>query len=106
MSKQLQLGLVIEGNATDSAFLRMPSVVEQLGPVKSASLRVATRLSNVLRAGYGIAEYEELQGSDLILLRLPDSSVPRIVSELCSSDLVLKNRSFALCETWLPAEAI
>lgn len=106
MNKQLQLGLVIEGNATNSSVLRLPSLVEELGPVKSATVRVARRLSNMLRAGYAVSEYEELEASNLVLLRLPDSAVPRVVDELCASDLPLKNASFVLCESWLPVDVL
>jgi predicted short-subunit dehydrogenase-like oxidoreductase (DUF2520 family) len=106
MKKQVQLGLVVEGNSTASAILRLPKFAEELGPVKSATLRVARRLSNMLRAGYAVSEYEELQAARLILLRVPDSAVPRIVSELSSAELVFKNLSFALCESWLMLDVL
>lgn len=106
MKKQVQLGLVAEGNSGSSAVLRLPKLTEELGPVKSGAFRVARRMSNMLRAGYAVAEYEELQAARLILLRVPDEGVPRIVDELCSSELVLKDLSFVLCESWLTADAL
>jgi hypothetical protein len=106
MKKQLQLGLVVEGNSTESAVLHLPRLAEELGPVKSTVLRVARRVSNILRAGYAVADYEELQAASLILIRAPDASVPRIVEELRSSELVLKDLSFVLCESWLPADEL
>jgi hypothetical protein len=102
MKKQLQLGLVVEGNSTESTVLHLPRLVEELGPVKSTVLRVARRVSNMLKAGYAVADYEELQAASLILLRVPDASVPRVVDELCSSELIFKDLSFVLCESWLP----
>ncbi|MGI8961593.1 MAG: hypothetical protein ACR2IV_17885 [Bryobacteraceae bacterium] len=62
---------------------------------------MARRLSNLLKAGYSIANYEGLQAARLILLRVPDSAVPRIVDELCRSELVFRGLSFVLCESWL-----
>jgi len=106
MKKQVQLGLVVEGNSATSAVLRLPKLNEELGPVKSAAFRVARRLSNMLRAGYAVAEYEELQAARLILLRVPDSVVPRIVQELCASELIFKDLSFVLCESWLTTSAL
>lgn len=106
MKKQLQLGLVVEGNSTESAVLRLPKLAEGLGPVKSTVLRVARRLSNMLKAGYAVADYEELQAAGLILLRMPDASVARVVEELCSSELVFKDLSFVLCESWLPLHSL
>ena len=106
MKKQLQAGLIIEGNSTRSAVLRLPNIAEALGPIKSRALRVARRVSNVLRAGYPVAEYEGLQAAQLILIRIPDPEVPRIVEELCRSELIFKKFSFVLCESWLPADVL
>src|SRR6476620_4493148 len=106
MNQQLQLGLIIEGNATHSDILRMPSIVQELGPVKSGSIRVARRHSNQIRAGYPVADYRELHSANLILLKVSDSSVARVVDELCASDLPMKGVGFALCESWLPSDAL
>lgn len=106
MKKRLQVGLVAEGSSTESKILHLPKLAEELGPVKSTVLRVSRRLSNTLRAGYAVTDYEELQAASLILLRVPDASVPRVVDELCSSDLALKDLSFVLCESWLPLYAL
>jgi hypothetical protein len=106
MRKQLQLGLVVEGNSTGSAVLHLPRLAEELGPVKSTVLRVARRVSNMLKAGYAVADYEELQAASLILLRAPDTAVSRVVEELCSSELIFKNLSFVLCESWLPVDEL
>lgn len=106
MKRQPQLGLVAEGSSSNSNLLRLPKLGEELGPVKSRVLRVARRLSNMLRAGYAVSEYEELQAARLILLHVPDREVPRIVEELCASELVLKELAFALDESWLMMDAL
>lgn len=106
MKKFPKIGLVVEGNITHSAVLRMPKLGEDLGPVKSASVRVARRVSNFLKAGHAVAEYEEMQPAQLILLRVPDESVSRIVEEIFAAELILKDVSFILCESWLSLEAL
>lgn len=106
MRKRLPLGLVVEGSSTNSALLRLSSVTEELGPVKSATVRVARRLSNFLRAGYAVPQYEDLQEARLILLRLPDSAVLRVVNEICESGLLFKDLSFVLCESWLSSDVL
>lgn len=106
MKKRLPLGLVVEGSSTNSTLLRLPSVAEELGPVKSATVRVARRLSNFLKAGYAVAQYEDLQVARVILLRVPDSTVARIVSEMCDSGLQFKDLSFVLCESWLNSDVL
>ncbi len=106
MKKQLRVGLVVEGNATASPVLRLSCLAEELGPVKSSGLQVARRVSNFLRAGYGITDYQDLECAALILLRLPDAEVPRIVGELCETGLPFREMTFVLCETWLPADVL
>src|SRR5205823_13220152 len=106
MKKQVQLGLVIEGKAVDCAVLRLPKIADELGPIKSAALRVARRLSHVLHAGYAVGDYEELQAARLILLHVPDCAVSRIVDELCASDLDFRGLAFVLCESWLMIDAL
>src|SRR5579875_1898105 len=100
------LGLVVEGNSTQSEVLRLPSLAEDLGPIKSATHRVAKRISNFLHAGYPVESSEQLQAARLILIRVPDSSVPRIVEEISESGLFLRDMSFLLCETWLTSESL
>jgi hypothetical protein len=101
MKKQLQVGLVVEGNATASPVLRLNCLTNELGPIKSVGLQVARRISNLLQAGYGVTEYGDLESAQLILMRLPDAEVPRVVAELCGTGLPFDQMSFLLCETWL-----
>jgi hypothetical protein len=106
MKRPLQAGLIIEGSSTTSTVLRLPKIPEELGPIKSRNLQVARRLSNLLKAGYPVANYEALEAARLILLRAPDCVVPRIVDELCQSELVFKDLSFVLCESWLSTNTL
>jgi predicted short-subunit dehydrogenase-like oxidoreductase (DUF2520 family) len=104
--KQLQIGLIIEGNSTHSEILKLPSIVQELGPVKSSSFRVARRHSNQIRAGYPVSDYQDLHAANLILIKLADSSVARVVDELCASDLSARGLGFVLCESWLDREVL
>lgn len=106
MKKQPPVGLVVEGNTTHSAVLRLSSMAAELGPVKAAAPRLASRVCKLLRAGYPVEGYYGLQAARLVLVHVPDSAVPRIVGELCNSDLVFKDLSFVLCESWLTMEAL
>jgi predicted short-subunit dehydrogenase-like oxidoreductase (DUF2520 family) len=106
MKKQLRVGLVVEGNTTASPILRLSCLVAELGPIKSAALQVARRVSNSLRAGYGVTEYEDLEAARVVLLKLPDAEVPRIVVELCAANLPFGEMSFVLCESWLTSDAL
>jgi len=106
MKKQLQLGLIVEGNAISSAILRLPGLAAELRPIKSTGLQGSRRVSNFLRAGYAVTEYAELQKAKLVLIRVPDAVLPRIIDELCASDLVFPELSFVLCESWIMTDAL
>jgi hypothetical protein len=104
--KKLPLGLVIEGNSTSSTLLRLPAITAELGPVKSSGLPLARRVSNFLKGGYGVASYSDLASSRTILIRVPDDSADRVVSEICNAGLDWSRHSFVLCETWSPTEKL
>jgi hypothetical protein len=101
-----QLGLIVEGNSTKSTILRYPGLGEAFGPIKASAASVAHRVSKLIRAGYAISTYEDLENCELVLLRIPDDSVTRIVQELCESKLNMSGMSFLLCESWLPSEVL
>jgi hypothetical protein len=86
--------------------LRLKNLGEELGPIKSVGLQVARRLSNFLRSGYAVTTYEELACVPLILLRLPDMEVQRVVAELSESNLPFHEMCFVLCESWMPTEIL
>ena len=104
--KKQQVGLVIEGNLTSSTLLRLPGIASELGPIKSSSLQVARRVSNFLKGGYAITSYADLASARLILVRIPDHSIERVVTEICDADLEWNEHSLILCETWAPTEVL
>lgn len=106
MKSQLPAALVVEGNSTSAPILKLPRIAEELGPIKSGSLRIARRVSNFLRAGYAVATYEDLQAARLILLRIPDPATERVVGELCAADLPFQDLAFVLCDTWLTTDVL
>ena len=106
MKMPRQLGLIVEGNSTKSVILRYPGLADSIGPIKASALSVAHRVSNFIRAGNPISDYEDLGNCDLVLIRVPDASVPRIVDGLCASSLLMSGISFLLCESWLPSEVL
>ena len=101
-----QLGLIVEGNTTQSALLRLHKLGEVLGPVKSTMPSTARRFSNAIRGGYPVADYEGLQDASLILIRVPDSALSRVVGEVAASGLSLRESAFVLCESWQGVKAL
>lgn len=101
-----RLGLVAEGNTTQSSILRLDKLAEDLGPVKSTAMSTARRLTNALQGGYPVNDFRDLAGAELVLIRVPDAALPRIISEILKSGLVLNDLPFLLCESWQSIEAM
>lgn len=95
------VGLIGTGNLTDSPLTRFRWLSERLGPVKSGSFRVASRIANMLRAGHPVKDYAEFQDCILVLISVPDKMIGQVVSELLSSEIVWKRKAVVLCSTWL-----
>ena len=67
MKKAQSVGLIGTGSLTDSPLTRFWWLSERLGPVKSASYRVASRIANMLQAGRPVKDYAEFETCELIL---------------------------------------
>jgi predicted short-subunit dehydrogenase-like oxidoreductase (DUF2520 family) len=101
MKKAQSVGLIGTGNLTDSPLTRFWWLSERLGPVKSASYRVASRIANMLQAGHPVKDYAEFETCDLILVCVPEDTVPQVVSEMVSSGISWEDKAVVLCSTWL-----
>src|SRR5580658_6306102 len=84
MKPGLVTGLISAGGVHESFLTRMPGILGTLGPVKAASLRVAARIANTLRAGVGAEEYSALEQCSLIWISVPDAALDRIQQELAA----------------------
>jgi predicted short-subunit dehydrogenase-like oxidoreductase (DUF2520 family) len=101
MKKAPSVGLIATGNLTDSPLTRFWWLSERLGPVKSASYRVASRIANMLQAGHPVKDYAEFESCILILVCVPEETVPQVVSEMVSSGISWEGKAVVLCSTWL-----
>ncbi len=89
-------GLVGAGGVSRSFLARLPVLLANLGPVKAASLRVARRLVNSLRAGRAVADYSALGPCDLIWIAVPDSMLLSVVSEL-AAQVPIQGKMVVVC---------
>jgi predicted short-subunit dehydrogenase-like oxidoreductase (DUF2520 family) len=106
MKRAQSVGLIGAGNLTDSPVTRFRFLPERLGPVKSASYRVASRIANMLQAGHPVKDYAEFQDCDLILVCVPEDAVEEVVSEMAASGIVWRGKAVVLCSTWLDSGAL
>lgn len=100
------VGLIGTGSLTDSPLTRFRCLSERLGPVKSGSFRVASRIANMLRAGHPVKDYAEFEHCILILISVPDKRVTQVVSELLSSELNWRRKAVVLSSTWLDSSEL
>jgi predicted short-subunit dehydrogenase-like oxidoreductase (DUF2520 family) len=106
MKKAQSVGLIGTGNLTDSPVTRFRFLPERLGPVKSGSYRVASRIANMLQAGHPVKDYAELQDCDLVLICVPEDTVSQVVSEMIASGIKWRDKAVVLCSTWLDSRAL
>jgi predicted short-subunit dehydrogenase-like oxidoreductase (DUF2520 family) len=106
MKKVKSVALIGAGNFTDSPLQRFWGLSERLGPVKASSFRLASRIANRLRAGYAVKQYGELDSCRLILVCVPDTSLPQLVAEMVHADISWKGKAVVLCSTWLDSSAL
>lgn len=96
MRKSRPLGLICAGPAKNLAFARLPGIIEEIGPVKAPSFRLASRTTNTLRYGYPVRHYAELSDCGVVLLCLPDRGVSRVLDELMRSPIPWRGKGLVL----------
>ncbi len=101
MKKAQSVGLIGTGSLTDAPLTRFWWLSERLGPVKSASYRVASRIANMLQAGHPVKDYAEFESCELILICVPEETVAQVVSEMASAGISWEGKAVVLCSTWL-----
>ena len=101
MRKAKPVALVGAGNLTDSPLTSFLRLSDRLGPVKSRSYRLASRISNIFRSGYPVKDYAELNDCRLVLVAVPDSMLPRIISEMVTSGVAWRGKAIVLCSMGL-----
>jgi predicted short-subunit dehydrogenase-like oxidoreductase (DUF2520 family) len=106
MKKAKSVGLIGAGSLTDSPLTRFWWLSERLGPVKSASYRVASRIANMLQAGHPVKDYAEFESCILILISVPEEDVSQVVSDLLSADISWRGKAVVLCSAWLDSSEL
>ena len=100
MKKAKSVALIGAGKLTDSSLSRFYWLSDRLGPVKSSSFRLASRIANQLRAGHPVKDYEEFQSSELILVCVPEPMLRQILDDLASAPIDFKGKAVVLCSLW------
>ncbi len=99
MKFPLWVGLIAAGPICP-ALARLPGLHTQLGPVTAASLRVASRIANQLKAGQA-ARINEMGAASLLLVSGPDAAIPSLLDLARTSELDWQKRALVLLDTRL-----
>ena len=106
MNPHSPAGLVASGSVIQSPFARLPALLDRLGPVKSGSLRLASRVSNGLGAGHPVSHYADLADAPVVVVIAPDEEVPKLALELAGSGIDWKGKTAMLAGTWLGSSSL
>ncbi|MDX1981898.1 MAG: DUF2520 domain-containing protein [Bryobacteraceae bacterium] len=82
----------------------MPELVDRLGPVASTSLRLASRFSNILRAGDPVEELAQIHKCGTVLISAANPAV--FVDRMLASGLDWTGVIVLICDTELGSEEL
>lgn len=106
MNRVAPFALVAAGRIRDSFLTRVPRLAERLGPVRSSSFRLASRISNFLGAGYSVESLEAFEHSRVILIAMPKPWLAVAVEQLAGTGFDWKTKSVLLCDSELDSSAL
>jgi predicted short-subunit dehydrogenase-like oxidoreductase (DUF2520 family) len=98
MKKLGPVALLAAGKISDSFIKKLPQIEEWLGPVRSTSLRLASRISNLLEAGYPVDDFAEFADASLILIFMPEKWLPPSLDEMSAAGLSWSGKTVLLCD--------
>jgi hypothetical protein len=106
MNKLQPVALLATGKLMRSFVVSAPGFRERIGPVKASSLRVASRITNTLQAGFPVADCAEIGGCPAIFICVPDEALPRVMLELADSPLDWAGRTVVLVDSIHTSESL
>jgi len=96
---QTEYGLIAAGAVNSSFIGRLPGHTRSLGPVVAVSYRVASRMTNTLRAGKPARSVDELDTVRLILFHSPPEQHEALTSLLRSASIQWQGKSLLFCDS-------
>ena len=106
MPKAPRTALIAEGPVSQSWVGRLPGLRQNLGPLKGLSLRNASRVAKLIKAGTPTDSYDELKKCELILICVPDQQLPEWIEQIAGCGTTWTNSSFVLCASALDSGAL
>jgi predicted short-subunit dehydrogenase-like oxidoreductase (DUF2520 family) len=98
--------LIAAGSLGRTLIGRLPARSRQIGPVAAVSYRVASRISNSLKAGRAVRGLADLDQDQIILFHAPPDQI-RLLLHLCfASPLNWQGRTIVFCDCEPPSGAL
>lgn len=99
---QAEYGVIGAGALSKSLVGQLPRKSRQIGPVVGVSFRVASRMTNSLRAGHAARSADELNSLPVILFHAPAVQVRAIATVLEQARIDWKNKALIFCDCEAP----
>ncbi len=96
---QQPMGLVCAGSVKQSWIAKVTPLWDRLGPVKSTSIRVASRIVNAMHAGYASAGYDALNGCSVLFVAVLPSQISQVLEELTHAHLNWRGKTLVLLDS-------
>src|SRR5581483_10308807 len=106
MKKPPQVALLCAGSLGASPISRLPGLTRHLGPVKSTSLRLASRYVNRLRAGFPVDDFAAFQQCDAVLIACPDAAAVEMIEALSTAAVEWRGKCVAVCSDQLESDVL
>lgn len=104
--KTQPIGLVCQGGITQSFIGKFTGMMDRLGPVKASGIRVASRVSNSLRAGTPTDDYSDLDVCGMIVVAAPVDGFPILLDELLAAEIHWDEKVLLLLDSALDCEEL
>src|SRR5438067_1236988 len=88
-----EYGVIGAGALSKSLIGKLPRKAKQIGPVAGVSFRVASRMTNSLRAGRPVRNADELDAMPVILFHAPSAQVRAVAGLLQQAKIDWKDKS-------------
>lgn len=103
---QAEYGVIGAGALSKSLVGHLPRKSRQIGPVAGVSFRVASRMTNSLRAGFAARSADELNSLPVILFHAPAVQVRTIAALLEHAKIDWTNKALIFCDCEVPVALV
>jgi predicted short-subunit dehydrogenase-like oxidoreductase (DUF2520 family) len=95
-------GVMAAGAVSQSLIGRLQGRARELGPISAVSYRVASRIANLLRAGYPVRSTAELNIAAAVLFHAPPAQMEALIETLQTAEIQWTGKALIFCDYDVP----